>query len=77
MTVLGMQDAFSAAGEGKVKMAVIHNDISFILPSVNGDSSSVCWELFLLGWGNTEFKLLDIQVAFSWWILVLLYSELG
>lgn len=41
MKVFGMQDAFTAAGEGKVKMAVIHDDISFTLPSVNGDSSFI------------------------------------
>lgn len=65
MNVLGMQDAFTAAGEGKVKMAVIHDDISFILPSVDGDSFFIYWELLLLDWGNTEFKLLDIHIAFS------------
>lgn len=77
MNVLGMQDAFTAAGEGKVKMAVIHDDISFILPSVDGDSFFIYWELLLLGWGNTEFKLLDIHVAFSWWVFLLLSSGMG
>lgn len=70
-----MQDAFSAAGEGKVKMPVIHGDVSFILPS--SFLFLFIESCLLLGWGNTEFQLLDIQVAFSWWILVLLYSELG